>query len=1022
MTMLFLLCFSASTLYAQESIKGQVVDELGIPLPGVTVIVDGTTNGAAADIDGNFTISASTGDVLSFSYVGFKTKRVTVGSSKTLSVVMEEDTEALEEVVVIGYGAQKKKEVTGAVANVGAEAISKTATADLATALQGKVAGVNIQAANGRPGAAANVQIRGIGSLNGSDPLYVVDGIPFNGNPNIAPEQIESIDILKDGASASIYGVRASNGVILITTKKGKAGKAKVNLSTYTGIQNITSGTPLLNTKQAVYVEEIKLQALGRDPLIFSFNPNLFENDSDFVGDVQNNNAVIRNYNLEASGGVENLTLNLNANHFNQEGVLINSDFNRTTTRLTAQYKKDKLKIFGTIGLTEENRTREPFALYEYSISQAPYNPALSDIQSAGQNTVLIPAQNEILFSFLSRELETVNESKTNSSNVAISLEYEFLKGLSNKVRVGRNTWNFRSKLFQPQYLVFNFQGDLSPAASRQQSLLNERFTFNQSDVFENILTYKTSLGKHNFTLTGVLTYEKQTSKQLGVGVIFSEEASNDIQTLGAGSEPIAPTSYNETRAIAGKIGRLLYNYDGKYLFSASLRRDGSSVFNKDFRYGTFYGLSAGWNIHEENFFNVDAISSLKLRGSYAELGNQGAAPFSGQEVIETGANYLFGSEEELTFGQTQRRLVNPALTWETNISTNIGFDLGMFNNKLSITAEYYEKNIEDMLLRQRLPASLGTYQTRDINAFSSLFVNAGDMTNKGIEVSVNYSDETDYGLKYSIGGTFTKNKNEITNLNGITRGFGGGRPSITIPGVDETTFLAEGFEAGAFFLLQHDGIIKTNEELTAYRQIDPSAQLGDARYIDVLTVDTNGDGVPDAGNNSLGDEDRVYAGSGQSDFEAGLNLSLEYKNFDFYVQGFYSYGSEIFNGAKLAAYANGRHEDLYYAWTPQNPNSDIATPRQGRTHNNVRARSDYFLEDGTYLRIRTLSLGYTIPTKSFGIEKARVYLSSVNPFTFTKYEGFDPEVGGDGLLTRGVDIGNYPVTRQFILGVELSF
>jgi len=1010
----WLVLLGINSGYAQDITVNGVVTGDGESLIGATVLIKGTTIGTTTEIDGSYSISAPANGVLEFSYIGFGKVEVPVEMRNNIDVVLNAEGSVLDEIVVVGYGTQKKKEVTGAVVKVEAATILKTATADLGDALQGNVAGVNVQASSGRPGDGANIQIRGLGSINANalGPLYVVDGIPYDRNPNISPDQIKSIDILKDGAAASIYGTRASNGVILITTKKGVVGEMKVDFSTYAGIQNITSGTPLMNAQQQMYAEEVKLEALGRDPLIFFFNPEALEYDTDFVQDVQNNNAAIQNYSLGVSGGMENLTLSFNSNYFNQKGVLINSGFDRFTNRVTGQFKKGKFKAFATVNFTEENREQEPFALYEYGIVQNPWQPSINEISPIGETGVQIPVRNEIQYSFLSRQLDNIDKRKVNSSNIALNLEYEIIKGLNYKINLGRNTWDYRREFFQPQYLVFRTDGSYNPTASRPQALLNEDFIFSNKEAFENVLTYERVFGKHKLNFLGVLSYEQYYSKALGTGVIYSETASNDIVNLGAGSEGITPYSNDERRTLTGKLFRTQYNYNDKYLLSASFRRDGSSKFSEENRYGNFLGFSGGWNITSEDFFDFKKIDALKLRVSWAQVGNQDIPSYAFAPVIESGINYPFGPNEGLNFGFIQRAYVNSNIKWETTISRNIGIDLSMLEYRLNFTADVYFNKKEDMLLSERLPPSSGTHQPRAEDFYSVKITNAGNMTNKGIELALNYQNRTDWGMKYKLTSTFTKNVNEVTDLNGIDRGFANGRP-VTSQGsnIDFTTFLAKGYEAGAFFLIQNDGVIKTSEELEIYKSLDPSAQLGDIKYID-----ENGDG-------SINDEDRVYSGSGQPEFEAGLGLSLEYGRFDFFVQGYFSYGAEIYNGSELYAYSVGRHRDLYHMWTPQNANSDIPTDRQNAFHNNVRARSDLFLEDGTYLRIRNINLGYSIPgLKKIGIENFRIYVSAMNPLTFTQYQGYDPEVGGDGLFLRGVDRGNYPVSRRFVIGLQSSF
>ena len=1010
----WLLLFCLAFGQAQNMTVKGVVTGNGETLIGVNIVIKGTAMGTITDVDGSYELEANATDTLEFSYTGFTTQEIPIGGRAVIDLQLEQASALLEEIVVVGYGTQKKKEVTGAVAKVESDAILKTATADLGTALQGMVAGVNVQASSGRPGEAANVQIRGLGSINSNalGPLYVVDGIPYESNPNIAPEQIESVDILKDGAAASVYGTRASNGVILITTKKGEVGKMRVDFTSYGGVQNITSGTPLMNAQQQMYNEEVKLEALGRDPLIFFFNPRALEYNSDFVGDVQNDNAIIQNYNVNVSGGVQNLTLSFNTNYFNQDGVLINSGFDRLTNRITGEYTKGRFKAFTTIGFTEENREQEPFALYEYSIVQVPWQRPLSAIESVGENTVEIPVRNAIQYSFLSQQLDNIDERKVNSSNIAINMQYEILDGLTFKINLGRNSWDYRRKFFRPQYLVHNGDGSFNPTASREQAQLDEDYIFTKKEAWENVLNYSRSFGNHNLNLLAVMSFEQFDSRNLGVGVIFAENASNDIQTLGAGAQGTTPTSINEERTLTGKLARVQYNFDEKYLFSASFRRDGSSKFSEANRYGNFLGFSAGWNIHEESFFQVKNVDALKLRASWAEVGNQDIPSYAFSPVIESGINYPFGPNEALQFGLIQRRYVDSEIKWETTVSRNIGLDLSMFENRMNFTADFYLNEKQDMLLQERLPPSTGVFQPRAAGVYDVKVTNAGNMTNKGMELSLDYRNKTNFGLRYKFTATFTKNINEVTDLNGVVRGYANGRPIVSMgENVDYTTFLAEGYEAGAFFLLQHAGVIKTQEQLDAYKAIDASAQLGDMMY-----VDQNEDGA-------INETDRVYAGSGQAEFESGLSLSLDFKNFDFYIQGYLSYGAEVYNGAELYAYAVGRHRDMYYMWSPQNPDSDIATDRQNSFHNNVRARSDFFLEDGTYFRIRNLNLGYTFPgLDKWKIDRLRVYFSALNPFTFTKYEGYDPEVGGDGLFLRGVDRGNYPVARQFIMGVQLGF
>lgn len=1015
--LLLFLTLGLGLAHAQsKTINGVVSAEGGLPLPGVTILIKGSTSGTATDFDGNYQLNASTNDVLVFSFIGYKSKEITVGNKTTINVTLAENLSQLDEVVVVGYGTQKKKEVTGAVAKVDAEELLESPVSDVAAALQGRVAGVNIQASDGRPGSSSNIQIRGLVSINGGEPLYVVDNIPQETNPNIAPEQIESIDILKDGAAASIYGVRAAGGVILITTKRGKAGRMQVDVSTYTGIQNITSGPRLANTNDHLYIRETTAEAAGGEPITFFLDANALDWDTNFVEEVTNNNALIQNVTANISGGAENLTFNFNTNYFKQKGVIKGSDFDRLTNRITGQFTKGKFKAFGSISMTQENRNQEPFLFYQYGVGQLPHTRPFGEIESQG-NAVVLDVENEVFFSFLSRQLDNVDERENNNYSLALNLEYEIVDGLKYKLNMGRNQFNFFRKFFQPQYLAIDRVGNLNPSASRLNATLQEFYNFSKRETIEHILNYKKSFGKHNVDLLAVASYERFENRNLSVGVLYDDIASNDVQVLSNGADGIKPTGFNTKNTIAGKLARIQYNYDGKYLLSGSFRRDGSSRFPQSKKYGNFFGVSAGWNVSDENWFNVDGINSLKLRGSIAETGFDGIGVYRYQQLIETGVNYPFGPNEAIVNGQVQRQYSNPTVGWETTISQNYGIDIAFFDNKLNVTADYYVNDKEDMLINRRLAPSTGTWQPFAENTYNTIPVNAGNMVNRGIELGINFRDQIGEDFKYNIAAAFSKNENEVTELAGVKRGYAAGFINVNTPTGEATTFLEVGREAYAFFLFQNDGVIKSAEELAEYQQLDFSSgvvsapQIGDMRYKDV-----NGDGA-------LTEDDRVYSGSGIPEFDLGLNLNLNYKNWDLACQMFYSYGAEIYNGGKNIAYTFGRHQDQVFHWTPQNPDSNIPTYRETSNHSNNKPSSDYWLEDGTYLRVRTLSIGYTVPgTEKIGVDKFRIYLNSLNPFTFTEYNGYDPEVGGNGLSNRGIDFGNYPVSRQFMMGFQLSF
>lgn len=1020
------LFFGASTFAQEKQITGTIYDSSnGTVLPGATVVVKGTTIGTTSNIDGVFSIKASDNSTLLVSFIGYVTKEVPLTGGTDVKINLAPDFAELSEVVVVGYGTQKKIELTGAVSSVKTEEMTKIVSSDFTKSLQGKVAGVSVIESSGRPGDQANIQIRGLGSISSnSSPLYVVDGIPYNSNPNIASEDIESVDILKDGASAAVYGTRASNGVILITTKRGKEGKTKVSFSSYYGIQNITSGTELLNTAEHLYVDEQMQVAQGSHSSILHYNPNAMDYDTDFVKAITNDNAAIQSHNLSLSGGRDGITFNVNANYFNQDGILRQSGYDRFTTRANASLTKGKFNAFVSIGMMHSTKEQEPWGLYEFSMFQGPYRRPLGSLETT-DNSVIIPGNNPDHVGYLSRLLNQNDERVEDSYNISANLKYEIIEGLNVQVNLGMNNWNYHREFWQPQYLVYDQDGEINKLGSREEAILTEDFNASYKYTMENILSYTKTFDKHTFT--GLLGYTIEKSTYRNNSATKRDFISNDVSVFDGGSTNTAITGNDREHGIVGKLARLQYNFDSRYLFSASIRYDGSSNFGEDNRYNEFFGASLGWNISEENFMDsFTSIDNLKLRASYGEVGNQGISPYLYAAYVDANVDYVWGPEnsDELGAGAIQRGYANPLVQWETNISQNIGVDLLMFDGKFSFTADVYKNDKKDMLLDVLLPASTGTTVPGDWGNYNSKISNVGNMVNKGFEIGTYYKERTSFGMGWQVSGTFTRNINEITDLgDDLDRiALSDSKPgSWRAAQQDITTYMVPGYEAGAFFLIPTDGIFKTAEQLAAHvhtnedgstTAIQPNAQLGDVIYLD-----TNNDGV-------INDDDRTYQGSGMPKFEAGLNLSADYKGFDLSVQLFYSNGNKVFNGSKLFAYSMKRHKDLYQMWTPQNPDSNIPAARVSSEHDNFRSRSNYFLEDADFLRVRNITLGYTLPKNLLGnaVDKARFYVTAQNPFTFTNYDGYDPEIGGNGVSTRGIDKGTYPVTRKFLMGVKVEF
>ncbi|PWJ57993.1 TonB-linked SusC/RagA family outer membrane protein [Dyadobacter jejuensis] len=1022
----FLMLLSLASSYAQGiDISGKVTGEDGETIPGATVIVKGTQNGTTTDAQGQYKIKAPAKGTLMISFVGYLTTGIAIDGKSKIDVILKEDAIELQEVITVGYGTQKKKEVTGAVVQVDNEVLSKSSTADLGTALQGQIAGVSVQASSGSPGASSNIQIRGISSVTGvNEPLYVVDGIPYSGDPKLSISEIETIDVLKDAASASIYGTRGAGGVILITTKQGKAGSMKVSLDGYYGVQSITSGVPLTNFEEQMYVEFLLKKNLngtdyGNTWTSLESNRYGFTNNTDLSDVLQNDNASIQNYSLNVSGGKNDLSYSINANYFGQEGMIINSGYNRFNVRANTNYTKNKWTIRTSLGIRTEDQQYEPWGMlaevYRYKPYQQVIDPNVSTIQDAGNN-----GSNEAVnLGFLTARIKQKDRRKGGQFNGNIQAEYKITNSLKFMSRFGgSNTFNTRVRI-NPLFVTYDNLGVRQPEQVR--SGVRNTSDKGSSMVFENTLNFNKSFGSHSLSAFAGLTMETYNYSSF-----FAEKfdlASNDITVINGGTlDPNAGsgTGWNQdrTNSLIGMLGRVQYSYKGKYMLSVSARRDGSSRFSEKYRWGVFPSISAGWNVSDEEFFKPlsNTINNLRIRASQGTTGNQNFLDYSNAATITLSKDYAFGTDgnEVLGLGAIQTSFANKNVKWETTVQSNIGIDMAFLNNKLTFTADLYNTNKKDMLFPLLVPPSTGA------GAGSTVILNVGDMNNKGIELAAGYRHSGKFS--WSTNATFSKNVNTITKMAGSNKVnyLTGG----TVDNKDRVTVIKEGLIAGAFLVMPTDGIIRTEEELDAYKSLVPTAKIGDLKYVDALTVDTNGDGIPDAGDNILNENDRVFAGSGTPDFEIGLNLNASYKNFDLSMQWFGAFGSEIINGSKLQAYNYGTHRDLIYQYSSQNLESNIPVYRGG-SHINARGWSDYWIEDGTYVRLRNVSLGYTLPKKALkgiGLNSLRVYVASQNPLTLTKYTGFDPEVGGDGLQSRGIDRGSYPVSSQYRVGFQLDF
>ncbi|WP_111706181.1 SusC/RagA family TonB-linked outer membrane protein [Lutibacter citreus] len=1008
-TLFALLC--SFNIQAQKiTVKGVVSDSSG-PMPGVTVLVQGTSNGTTTNFDGEYTINAKIGEVLQFSFLGMISQSLKI-KSETLNVILTSDISALEEVVVIGYGTVKKKELTGAVTQVKAEDLEKIISADLGDVLQGQAAGVNVISSSD-PGGASEILIRGITTLGDNTPLYVVDGIIQESDPRIAPSDIQTIDILKDAASTAIYGSRGATGVILITTKQGKEGSLQIRTNASFAIQHRNAANPLMNSLEQSYFNIVTQRnvvgAYDDDVVLRMANSKYsFQNETDLNDIVFRNDVPTQNYNTNISGGTKDITYNVSMGLFDQEGLMVNSGFQRFSTRANTVYKKNKLRIQTSTGITIEKRDIPQNSLIVQSIKYFPTQNTI-DLDDSGDLETLGGDDSNRL-GWVLNSLKTTDNSKTVRTNTSVKIDYELIEGLRLSANGGITTMNSTRKRFVPYQLITNLQnGTTSNPSDSSIRMTSDDRTSYSLDVGA---TYQKEIGDHKITAAAYITseqYEYEGYYAERAGVIDP-----DIQVLNAGTlEMDVGSSTGYTDKLIGTIGRLQYDYKGKYLLSSSIRRDGSSKFAPGNKWGVFPSVAVAWNVSDENFWSSlkSTVNNFKVRASQGSVGNQRIQSYQFSAGIEQNVDYVLtnaNGEEILGGGATQTSFANELLKWETTTQTNIGVDLGLFKNKLTISAEYYTTDKEDMLFPVILSPSAGG------GSNAQVVLNIGNMTNKGAEISVGYRGKAGK-VNYRMNGTFSTNKNEITNINGqsdflFTNDYG------LISGAkdqSQVTALALGHEAGAFYLLTTNGIIDTEAKLLDYQKLVPSARMGD-----VIFNNTNGD-------DKIDNNDRVYSGSGLPDFEIGYNFNANYKGFDFAMNWYGAFGQEIMNGAKATAYAYGRHKDLIYQWSPQNTETTIPAYRGDlKKHPNFIGYSDLWLEDGSYVRLKSVTVGYSLSKKALeklGFSKLRFYVSAQNPFTITDYSGYNPEVGG-GITARGLDKGVGPASSQYLLGLNFNF
>ncbi len=1009
LTLIISLSFSVKSHAQELTVKGNVTSsDDGLPIPGVAVLIQNTSIGAVTDFDGDFSINAKIGDVLEFTYLGMETKIVKVTGSQ-MNVNMEPSYEDLNEVVVVGYGTVKKKEITGAVNRVDAEDIEQFVTSDVSSRLQGQIAGVSVTSSSGEPGEAANIQIRGVTSLSGTNtPLYVVNGIPQIGDPRLSANEIETIDVLKDAASTAVYGSRGAAGVILITTKSGKEGSLSIDFDTTSGFQFLGQGTPLMDTDDQLFFDIMTFNHFGGFEPIVTNNPKWLNNDNKFDDYVLVNAAEIKTYNLNISGGTKQFSYNATGSLFDQDGSLINSNFKRYNGRISSRYNTDNWTINASVAVTNENRRRASNGLIVTASRYKPYFPKIDpDADAAVVNSsggTKTPAV------ALGQALKRKDDGTSDRTNISLGITRKITTDLDFITNLGSSITNDYRNVFVPKFDLFNVD-DGTTENDPTKSGVNVSASRTTKFSWDAGLSYKKKIGKHDIAVQGIITFEEDNNKQFFASI--EGITNNSIHVLNGGTiNKDVGSGFDYTTKRIGTLGRVQYSYDEKYVLSALARYDGSSRFGREFRWGTFPSIAAAWNISSEPFWKPlkGTINNFKLRLSHGEVGNDSFNDYAFASTIAPFADYVFDENDgSVSFGSAIRSYANRDVKWETSVSDNIGVDLSFFRNKFTFTLDYYSTKKRDMLFPITLPGSSGAYYD------PNLILNVGNMTNEGFEIAANYRASIGKS-KLRIGGTFTSNSNEITKVASNSIIFNNTSTLIGGDNSSAVSVIAKGYEAGAFFLYETNGTIQTQEQLNAYRQFPSRIN---ANFGDLIYIDTNGDG-------NITNEDRVYKGSGLADFEYGFNLRWDIGAFDFSMNLFGIVGAEILNGNRAATYNYQRHQDLVNQWTPDNPSSNIPAFRgDSKDHPNYAGTTDYWLENGDYLRLKQVTLGFSLPIETceaIGLTKFRIYANAQNPLTITDYNGYDPEIGGNNVARRGIDQSRYPISATYSLGLKLAF
>ncbi len=1009
------------------TITGTVKDDVGIPLPGVTVRVKGTTTGTITDLEGKYTMNNIPEDaILLFSFIGMLPQKIAVNGQTSIDLTMQEDTVGLEEVVVVGYGVKKKSVVTGAISSLSSDELLQSKPSNVSSALNGRASGVVVSPASGQPGTTPSVTIRGVGTNGNSSPLYIIDGLPMGDMNAVNPNDIESMEVLKDATSAAIYGARAANGVILITTKKGKAGQSTFTYDGFTGVQNAYNVPEMMNSEQ--YINMVKQfhdndnpnEAGNYPDWIKALNPDI---DTDWFDEITQT-APITEHNLTATfGGKKGSTL-LSLSYRTQDGIIGGDEasFERYSARINTNQKvKDWFTIGANVNVMHMNRNILPTWLNSWNVAHKAFSMEPTSPIYAGPGTdypdmpyddrgyavTTAPAligHNPIHF------MKIVGSNNTRKTDLFYGnafVKIEPVKNLIIKTDIAANIGNTNNKNFTPAYYHNSYH-------QQESSLIEQNSNRSTFWQWENTITYTYSFGGHNLSsLLGITASENHYQMISGTRNNLPEIADNnsDWWYLNAGDVATAMNNgtANARHAIASIFGRVSYDYKNKYMMEVVIRRDGSTNFGPQNKYAVFPGVSAGWNISSEDFWKVEHFDILKLRASWGQNGNEAISPFSFTSIMGNDYYYVFGNNPLILPGSVPNTLVNPDVRWETSEQFNVGADMTFYNGKLRANIDYYTKKTKDLLLEPVI---------ENVRGNDTPFYNVGEVSNHGVEMQISYNINIgDVQLGINANASYLKNEViSVGNDNGYIEG------AERLVKNEIATRMQEGYPLGHFIGYKTRGIFQNQEQINSHAYADGTLIQPDASPGDLIFEDLDGQG-------GITSDDRTMIGNPWPKWTYGLNINVMWKGFDFSTFFTGKLDLDVMDGFYQPNYYGSSNMPAFYteAWKQEGDNTNI--PRFTATdpnQNNI-LNSDFFVYDASFLKIGTVEFGYTFPRNILDkvkLSRIRIYAAMDNVAIFTKYPFFDPEVGamGNNILSTGIDHAVYPQGRTSRIGITVDF